>query len=301
MGTGVASAAALVVAALASPAPSVADQIASVAIQGSPVVGAAVTAVVTLNEPTATLEYRWQRCTSAQRTDCSRIAEAPNAASYTVAPADAGNRLAVRVLSVVARVEESKWSPLTSVVTVPPAPTPTPVPTPTPAPIPTPAPTPEPTPTPSPSPYPDPPTSTDDPVFDQSGGPSSPLAASKPAEHSAEAPRYLRPFPVVRVKGTLVPGGARISVLRVRAPSTATVDARCSGPVCRLRRQSFGTSRITALERYLPAGSRITIRVSKPGAIGKYVRLVIRDGSAPKRRDACLFPGDTRPERCPPA
>jgi hypothetical protein len=297
MGTGMASAAALIGAALVLPAPAAADQVKSVAIEGSPIVGATVTAVVTLNEPAAVLEYRWQRCTSVQRADCSRIAAAPDAASYAVAAADAGNRLAVRVLSTVASVQEATWSPMTSLVTVPPAPAPTPEPTPTPAPIPTPTPTTSP----SPSPDPDPPAAADDPVFDQSGGSSSPLAASKPTEHSADAPRYLRPFPVVRVKGTLVQGGARITVLRVKAPSTATVDARCAGPACRLRRRSFGTGRVTALERYLPAGTRITIRVSRPGAIGKYVRLVIRDGSAPKRRDACLFPGDPKPERCPPA
>ena len=55
------------------------------------------------------------------------------------------------------------------------------------------------------------------------------------------------------------------------------------------------------LERFLRAGTRVTIRVSEPGAIGKYVRFVIRDGSAPKRRDACLAPGGTEPVSCPRA
>jgi hypothetical protein len=111
----------------------------------------------------------------------------------------------------------------------------------------------------------------------------------------------LRPFPVVRIKGRLLGGGALVTLLRVRAPSTATVDVRCNGPRCRLRRRSFGSGHITALERFLRAGTRITIRVSKPNAVGKYVRLVIRDGAAPHRRDACLIPGSGKPAECPPA
>ncbi len=113
--------------------------------------------------------------------------------------------------------------------------------------------------------------------------------------------RLMRPFPLVRVKGFLVGKGARITLLRVKAPSTATVDVRCDGPGCRVRRKLFGTSRVSALERYLSAGTRITIRVFRTDAIGKYVRLVIRDGSAPKRRDACLAADNTKPAECPSA
>jgi hypothetical protein len=98
-----------------------------------------------------------------------------------------------------------------------------------------------------------------------------------------------------------VRGGALISLLRVRAPSRATVDVRCDGPQCRLRRRSFGSGRIGALERFLRSGTRITIRVSKPNSVGKYVRLVIRDGRAPKRRDACLVPGSGKAVECPQA
>jgi hypothetical protein len=110
----------------------------------------------------------------------------------------------------------------------------------------------------------------------------------------------LRPFPVVRVKGTLLRDGALISLLRVRAPARATVDVRCNGPRCRVRDRSFGSGRIPALERFLRVRTRITIRVSKPHSVGKYVRLVIRDGTAPRRRDACLMPGSGKPVECPP-
>jgi hypothetical protein len=124
--------------------------------------------------------------------------------------------------------------------------------------------------------------------------------ASRPAAPVAmRPPRFLRPFPVVRIKGTLLAGGARVSLLRVKAPRTATVDARCDGSGCHVRSRTTGSCRIGALERFLRAGTRITIRVFKPDAVGKYVRFVIRDGAAPARRDACLLPGSARPAACP--
>jgi hypothetical protein len=126
--------------------------------------------------------------------------------------------------------------------------------------------------------------------------------AEADAEACVELPApLLRPFPIVRVKGTLLRDGALITLLRVRAPSTATVDVRCNRLRCRLRQRTFGSGRIARLERFLRAGTRITIRVSKPNAVGKYVRLVIRDGRAPKRRDACLMPGSGKPVECPRA
>jgi hypothetical protein len=261
----------------------------SVTIQGKAVVGSTLTAVVVANDPAAVIEYRWQRCTTAKRADCSRIKEATDAPSYTVTAADDGDRLAVRAVAVVGGVQMAAWSQLTSVVT---GPTP---------PVPTPTPTASPTPTPDPGadPAPDPDDSAS--TFDQSGGASPSPPAAKPAAPSVKAPSYLHPFPVVRVKGTLAPGGARISLLRVKAPNKASVHVQCKGPRCHVRRRSVGGGRVGALERFLRAGTTITIRVSRRGYVGKYVRLVIRDGSAPRRRDACLLPGSTKPASCPPA
>jgi hypothetical protein len=55
------------------------------------------------------------------------------------------------------------------------------------------------------------------------------------------------------------------------------------------------------LERFLRAGTRITIRVRRQARIGKYVRFEVRAGRPPARRDACVLPGDPRPVGCPPA
>jgi hypothetical protein len=234
-----------------------ASVVAAVTIDGIPVVGSTLTAVPLPDDPTAVVEYRWHRCPTDVRLDCVRIGEAGPGLSYTVAAADAGQRIAVLAVTSIAGVELETWSPLTSVVTGLPAPAMTPA------------------------------------------RPPSPPAAAAPVGSAIETPPFLRPFPVVRVRGALVRGGARISLLRVRAPSAATVDARCDGPRCHLRRRSSGGGRIAALERFLRAGTRITIRVFTPDSIGKYVRLVIRDGAAPARRDACLLPGSLRAAECP--
>jgi hypothetical protein len=138
-------------------------------------------------------------------------------------------------------------------------------------------------------------------AFDQSGITVPPASGSNPtAQALSGGALFLRPFPIVRVKGRVASRGARITLFRVRAPSGSKVVVRCRRVGCPLRRRSTRPGRIRKLERYLPAGIRLTIRVTKPGLIGKYVRLVIRGGSPPKRRDACLMPGDPAPAKCPP-
>jgi hypothetical protein len=137
--------------------------------------------------------------------------------------------------------------------------------------------------------------------FDQtSAAPVAPVGElAAPAERTDAPAQFLRPFPVVRITGTLVSGGARVSLLRIRAPATARVLVRCSGSGCRLFSRSTGPRRVRALERFLRAGTRITIRISLPGTIGKHVAITIRAGQPPRRRDACLMPGSSRPVRCP--
>jgi hypothetical protein len=271
----------------------------AVAIQGQPIVGATLTAVPTPADSGLTIEYRWRRCPPGPQASCTRIANAPTVPTYTVVAADVGRRLEVRAVYEVGGVVSRTTSERTAVVTDPsaPAPTPTPVPTPAPTPVPTPTPTPGPGPDPDPQPQPQPRT------FEQSAPQqSAPPAAALPATaFTADPLPLLRPFPVVRVKGVILRGGARITLLRVRAPSTATVVARCEGPRCHLRWRSFGTGRISELERFLRVGTRITIRVYEPDAVGKYVQLVVRDGTAPRRRDACVVATHSRPAECPDA
>jgi hypothetical protein len=93
--------------------------------------------------------------------------------------------------------------------------------------------------------------------------------------------------------------GAKITLLKVTAGRNVRVQVRCQGRGCPIQRRSRTAGRIRALERYLAAGTRITIRVRRPGYIGKYARIVIRGGGPPSRRDACLLPGNSRPVVCP--
>ncbi|MBA3407640.1 MAG: PKD domain-containing protein [Solirubrobacterales bacterium] len=115
------------------------------------------------------------------------------------------------------------------------------------------------------------------------------------------APRLLTPFPVVRFAGALSARGARLTLFTVRAPKGARIAASCRGPGCPPARavRAAGLKRLPALQRAYRAGVRIEVRIMKPNRIGKYVRITIRKGAAPARKDACLWPGSRAPRACP--
>jgi hypothetical protein len=64
------------------------------------------------------------------------------------------------------------------------------------------------------------------------------------------------------------------------------------------RTTSTRVSRFGRFERRLRAGTRLELFVTSRNRIGKYTRILIRAGGAPKRVDRCLFPGSSRPKRC---
>jgi hypothetical protein len=206
---------------------------------------------------------------------------------YRVRRNDVGLRLQLLVRARGPRRERTQaFSEPTAVVQRAPAPDPPPPPPPPPAPPPPPDPAPSPSP---PAEIPSP------------SGETPPAATVPTGVATPGAARYLRPFPVVRIKGSVVRRGARVTLLRVTASRRAKVRVRCRGKGCPVRRLSRRRGRIGAFERFLRARVRITIRVSRPGFVGKHVRLVIRAGRPPARRDACIMPGDTRAVTCPPA
>jgi hypothetical protein len=57
--------------------------------------------------------------------------------------------------------------------------------------------------------------------------------------------------------------------------------------------------RFKSMIRFLGAGTIISVSVTKPAQIGKYTRWLIRGGKVPKRKDLCLYPGRSKPARCP--
>jgi PKD repeat protein len=125
-------------------------------------------------------------------------------------------------------------------------------------------------------------------------------AAVRPAQVE---PRFITPFPVVRLAGKVLPHGARIQVLAVRAPRRAVIQVRCVGKGCPMgsvRRTSRGrTVRFPEFERKLRAGIRLKLFVRQQNRIGKYTSFLIRAGARPKRADLCLFPTRRSPGRCP--
>jgi len=122
----------------------------------------------------------------------------------------------------------------------------------------------------------------------------------------------MQPFPIVRIAGSGTRAGVRLALLTVQAPVGATVSVTCRGHGCGSRSESrfaaSSTSRagtgavllaFRRFERSLPAGVVLTIRVSRPGDIGKYTSFAIRRGKPPTRVDACLWPNQTKPIPCP--
>lgn len=288
--------------------------------------------------PAPQVIYTWVRCPAAGGA-CQAVAEG---AAYTVAAADAATRLVV-VLSVINRLgEDHKASPPTEIIPTPtapepPRPAPSPVPGPTPTPTPTPAPTPAPSPAPTPVPRPQAtpvpapaatpaPSATPVPTAPSSSPPSpmpinaavptvdlapepkglAPAPASPSAPAPAAAPRLLRPFPTVRVRGRVLNRGARITLLTVRAPRGSRIEVRCAGRGCGKRSQRVRTkrsvTRLRSFERYLRTGASLTIRVTKGSRYaGKHTVLSFRSGAAPKRVDRCSLGDTSKPVACPSA
>ena len=161
-------------------------------------------------------------------------------------------------------------------------------------------------------PPPEQPVDTGPAIFDISTpvGPA-PSPADLPFESPVVPVRYLNPFPVVRMRGRTTAGGVRLTVFSVRAPHGSLAELRCVGRGCPLKRTSkrvrsprergSATIHFRQVERSLPAGIELQVRVTQEGMVGKYTRLRIRRRGLPLRTDRCLLPDSTRPVACPAA
>jgi hypothetical protein len=151
------------------------------------------------------------------------------------------------------------------------------------------------------------PTPEPDQGFDVAAAPvATPVPTSGEVLHqtaTSKKAKMIRPKPVVRVRGRLTRNGARITAMTVKAPRGVKIKASCSGRGCPTHRMTRNASKLTHLtkfEKTLRSGTRITIRISKPGGyITKVTVLEIRRGSAPMRRDGCLWPARKKLQRCP--
>jgi PKD repeat protein len=136
-----------------------------------------------------------------------------------------------------------------------------------------------------------------------------PLAAAGPSV------KLLSPFPVVRLAGRISNNGTRLRLFSIEAPPGARVVVTCRGRSCPFRLSarsavaepgkgkvhSSASLRIRQLEkRLLKKGVRVTIYVTKPGTIGKYVRFKFLRRRPPARVDKCLMPSaPNKPVECP--
>lgn len=254
-------------------------------IDGDPVVGSQLRAVADWKGgPSTTVSYSWERCPSGgddddddDELDCDRISGA-NGATYTPMTADRGFRIRVEVeVDEPNEKPDSDVSDPTEEVRAAPPPSPTPTPSLPPSPHPSPGPS----------------------ASGASAPVRTPTATTSPSAIVPARPRYLRPFPVVRIKGQLSDGGAIVAMLRVTAPRKSKVRVVCTGASCPVEQLARGPGRIRPFERFLAAGTRIGIRVTRPALVGKHVRITIREDRRPARRDACVLPGSARAVPCP--
>jgi hypothetical protein len=252
-------------------------------VSGETTVGKTVTATG-YTASGGTTSWSWIRCDGLDldQDECKPIGGATSS-SYTITSADVGKRLRVWVTVRNGR-DESTWKVSAPSDVVQEAPKPPPPPPPA---EPTPSPTPAPTATPEPTPAPV-------------------LAAPVPAgavlgETVTRTPTMMRPAPTIRIRGRTTPGGAKITLLTVTAPRGARISLTCRGRSCPVKRwaKTSTVTRLLRFERRLATGTKLIIRVTKPGKIGKYSEIVIRSTKAPWRRDRCLDPGSRRPRKCP--
>jgi len=122
-------------------------------------------------------------------------------------------------------------------------------------------------------------------------------------------PRFLDPFPRVRIRGVTSRVGVRLDLLSVRTPGGTRIVVRCKGGGCpwarRTRLARFARNRSREIRmpgfrrRHLRAGAVIEVFVVRRGMIGKYTRFSIRRLRAPLRTDGCTAVGRARRGKCP--
>jgi hypothetical protein len=236
-------------------------------VQGSAVVGSTLEVMWASDVGDAVPAYTWTRC-YADGCEPAPIPEA-DAKTYVPTAADVGYALVATVtLTNVDGATSAPTPPTAAVVAAPPPPPPPPPPNPAPPPA--------------------------------APAPTSTSTARAFSSVTPAAPAFLRPFPVVRIRGFFARRGARITLLSVRGPRSAKVEVSCRGRGCPVRHLALARAdtRIRRFERFLRAGILLQIRVTRPGRIGAYTSFLIRARRSPLRRDRCLSANGARPIRC---
>ena len=121
------------------------------------------------------------------------------------------------------------------------------------------------------------------------------------------APALTRLGSAVSFAARARPAYTQLVALAVRpARAGSTVRVACTGRACPVRTAVRRIARnaakldLTSLVRgrRLRPGSRLEVRVTKPGSVGVVRRLTIRAGRGPRSESLCLAPGASRPAAC---
>jgi PKD repeat protein len=110
---------------------------------------------------------------------------------------------------------------------------------------------------------------------------------------------------LIEIKGSLHGRKTRVQRLLVKAPRGSKVTVRCFGRSCpkASRKASKAVKgrqlRFKKLERMMRPRTRIVVRVTKPGFIGRVTTFKMRARQAPQRTDLCLTPGAKAASSCP--
>lgn len=106
----------------------------------------------------------------------------------------------------------------------------------------------------------------------------------------------------VRIRAAVTRRGATLRTFALKVERGATLRVKCSGGGCRTRAQTLRSrGKLIALRRFqrsYRAGAVIQVFVTKSGRVGRYMRITIRKGKSPLRRDGCLSGSGRRPTRC---
>jgi len=246
-------------------------------ISGTPVVGNLLTASggawQSPSPNNTSTQWQWWRCSNPFAVGCQLVSQ--NSQTYRLTDQDTGAWIATaRWIRHPAKADCNPESECLLSVSAAHGPVSV-VATPAPTPVPTPAATPEPTPEP----------------FVATPAPA-PASVQRAASTTL---RTMRPQPTVRMRGTLTLRGARVTLFSVRVGTRAHISVTCKGAGCPRKTYSTRqrTVRLRAFERYLPARTRIEVRVRRAGYYGKSTVLVIRRGKAPYRLDRCVSASDT--------
>ena len=106
---------------------------------------------------------------------------------------------------------------------------------------------------------------------------------------------------LVRIRAGRTRAGARVRLLTVGTESGARIRLRCKGRGCpgpETRRAGSRAVSFKSMRRTFRAGTVVEIRVTKPDAIGRSVRVTVQAGGVLRRADLCLAPGSIRPGAC---